>query len=469
MFTLKEAYEALNGHEEFVVKNYDGKIAFDYIVIFPGSFSATEDEIKNRAYVLWELAGSPSSDSLNFWIQAEKDIQKFANIRRNFRGVTFDEITGEMLSLPLEKFFNVNQIAETQYSEIKHYDAVVYEKMDGSMIHFFIHNGKLEAATCRSTFHPFAQEALVLAKKNNIEQKIIETIQKGWTPVFEFVAPHNQIVVQYNKPSLVYLISRERSSGKYHHDDSFPDKAKSFEFKFSQIFNHLNLTEFEGYICHLPHMIVKVKTPWYMERHRAVDALMRPAYKLYQMVFDGVMDDLIAIASDSYKPVLRQIYESAQHDLLNEKKRIEARFYELIEQSNSSLKVETKFEDELKKLENLVVALKEKGKRFDAIKQVRNLTGLGLGEAKDYVDHGSLPHGFTERRKEQIENNKIALFKSSFVELVRNNYPEDFNAIMSLYQGDDCKDIIQNKLMIEYRIKYPQKIFAKLDEDHEES
>jgi len=38
-----EAYEALNGHDEFAVKVYDGKVSFDYIVIFPGSFDATED------------------------------------------------------------------------------------------------------------------------------------------------------------------------------------------------------------------------------------------------------------------------------------------------------------------------------------------------------------------------------------------------------------------------------------------
>lgn len=263
MFTISEAYEALNGHDEFVVKVYDGKISFDYIVILPSSFDANDDEIRHRAYLLWEQAGCPA-DSIQFWLQAEQDVRRFAQIRRNFRGVTFDEVTGELISLPLHKFFNVNQIAETQFNLIKHLDATIYEKMDGTMIHFFLHNGHLHAATCRSTHHPLAHEALALAKKNHIDGMIVDTINNGWTPIFEYVAPHNQIVVQYAEPRLVHLISRERKSGNYHYNISFPDRANRFEFKFQQVFNNLDQTEFEGYVCHLSNgMIVKAKTPWY--------------------------------------------------------------------------------------------------------------------------------------------------------------------------------------------------------------
>jgi T4 RnlA family RNA ligase len=410
MFTLSEAYEALNGHDEFVVKLYDGKISFDYIVIFPSSFSVTRDEIQDRAYFLWEKADRPNLDSEKFWFLAEQDIKRFADIRRNFRGVTFDESTGEMISLPLQKFFNVNQIPETQYNLIKHHNATIYEKMDGTMIHFFIHNGKLEAATCRSTHHPLAHEALFLAKKNNIDGYIIETINNGWTPVFEYVAPHNQIVVQYKEPRLVYLISRERSTGNYHYDDSFPDKARIFNFEFGQVFNNLNQTEFEGYVCHLPNMIVKTKTPWYMDRHRAVDALMLPAYKLYKIVFDGLMDDLIAVATDTYKPALRKIYEEAQHDLLNEKRQIELKFAEIEETFENSILL-TAFEKDV-----------------------------------------NLASQDSHRRNRKL-----------FVDLVRSTYPDDFNLMMSLYQGKDITDQIKVRLMEAYRFKYPQKLYAKIE------
>ena len=467
MFTLSEAYEALNGHDEFAVKVYDGKVSFDYIVIFPSSFDSSEEEIRHRAYLLWERAGGPVTDSAQYWLQAERDIKRFAHLRRNFRGVTFDVATGEMISLPLHKFFNVNQIPETQYDVIKHHDAVIYEKMDGTMIHFFLHNGKLEAATCRSSQHPLAHEALALSKQLNIDGKIIETINSGWTPIFEFVAPHNQIVVQYPDPRLVYLISRERQSGNYHFDDSFADKARRFEFKFGQVFNNLDCTEFEGYVCHLPNMVVKAKTPWYMDRHRAVDALMRPAYKLYQIVFDGLMDDLIAMATEPYKPALRRIYEQAQRDLLNEKIRIEAEFCEVQELSEKSLTL-IEEPNPLLELEKEVDLLKTKGNRLDAIKRVRDFTGLGLAESKAYVERGVLPHGFILRDEQEIEARRLIRNKGDFADLVREKYPNDFNLIMALYQGRDPSDGIKERLMEVYRVKHPQKLYAKLDENHED-
>jgi ribosomal protein L7/L12 len=468
MFTLAQAHEALNGHDEFAVKYYDGKVSFDYIVIFPGSFDATEEEIRTRAYHLWEKAGGPVDDSVQFWVQAEHDVKHFAHLRRNFRGVTFDVATGEMISLPLHKFFNVNQIPETQYDVIKHHEAVIYEKLDGSMIHFFLHNGKLEASTCRSSENPIAHAALALAKKLGLDAKIIETINKGWTPVFEYVAPNNQIVVRYNDARLVYLISRERATGKYKYDDSFPDKAKSFEFKFGEVFNNLDHTEFEGYICHLPNMIVKAKTPWYMERHRAVNALMRPAYYMYQVVFDGLMDDLIAITTETYKPTLQGIYTRAQQDLLVEKRRVENEYAEVLAISEKASQEEEVEPNPLAELEKEVQLLKGKGQRLEAIKRVRDFTGLGLSEAKLYVEKGVLPHGFIRRDEQEFEARRLIRNKGNFVELVRQHYPDDFSLIMTLHQGRDPSDGIKERLMEGYRIKYPHKLYAALDENHED-
>ena len=62
MFTMDQAYEALNGHDEFVVKEYDGKVSFDYQVIMPDSFSVSEKEITERAHHLWKTAGCSVSD-----------------------------------------------------------------------------------------------------------------------------------------------------------------------------------------------------------------------------------------------------------------------------------------------------------------------------------------------------------------------------------------------------------------------
>jgi T4 RnlA family RNA ligase len=224
----------------------------------------------------------------------------------------------------------LNQTAETQFHNLQHLKATIYEKLDGSMIHFFIHpkTGELQAATCRSTETPQAINALNIAKCDPILMEMIKkVILDGWTPIFEFVAPHNQIVVRYPNQRLVYLLSRNRNTGIYHFHDEFIDKAQRFEFSFADIFQYLEKNEFEGYVCHLSNnMIVKAKTPWYMERHRSVDALMKPAYKLYQFVFDGIMDDILSSCPDAHKPILQKIYNEAQSDLLNEQLRVESIF-----------------------------------------------------------------------------------------------------------------------------------------------
>lgn len=386
MFKLDKALAALKGHDEFVVKTYDNVVCLDYILCFPGSFDASDAEIAEYGE---ELA------KRNAWI------------RRNCRGVTFDQQNGEIVSLPLHKFFNVDQTSETQFARLISRTATIYEKLDGSMIHFFIHpDSTLKAATCRSSQTPQAQEALALANKNPlVRDRIHAIVGDGYTPVFEFVAAHNQIVVQYPRPRLVYLISRHRATGEYRFHDGFPDTALSFEFPFKDIHNHLDKEEFEGYVCHLNDgsgtiELVKAKTPWYMERHRVVDSWMKPAYKLYECVFNNVMDDLIALSPVWAKAKMTAIYEEAQRDLLNE-----------------TIRVEKLFDD-----------------RFAVV-------------AEKYTP-------------EEVARKDNKALRKEFVMSVRN-LPE-FGMLMSLYNGDQPTEKIKGLLLDGYKLKYPNRLFADL-------
>jgi len=399
MFTLPESYNALRHRDEFAVKQYNGLICLDYNVCRSGTFDSTEEEVATHATY---LAGLSDVQPESVRSQAEAEVSRFAQLRRNFRGVTFDEVSGQIVSLPLHKFFNLNQTAETQFHDLQHLDAVIYEKLDGSMIHFFIHpkTGDLQAATCRSTETPQAQVALQIAKSDPVLTKMIEeVIVDGWTPIFEFVAAHNQIVVYYPRPRLVYLVSRNRNTGQYCFHQQFPDKASRFEFRFADILDYLNKKEFEGYVCHLSNdMFVKAKTPWYLERHRVVDVLMRPAYKLYQVVFDGIMDDLLASSPDRYKPVLQKIYEEAQRDLLNEQRRVESLFVQMM--------------------------------------------GPDVPLAVRKADRA---------------------LRKFFVEKVKREAPDDFSELMTVYSGNNPQGGIKDKLMEVYRVKYPNRVLSDMD------
>ena len=108
MFKLDDAMRALEGREEFAVKRRDGFVIVNYLVQIPDSFEG---------------------------------------IRANFRGVTFNEASGEIVSLPLHKFFNVNQKPDTQIGLIGHLPCTVYEKHDGTMCHALEVNGQVVLAS----------------------------------------------------------------------------------------------------------------------------------------------------------------------------------------------------------------------------------------------------------------------------------------------------------------------------------
>jgi hypothetical protein len=116
------------------------------------------------------------------------------------------------------------------------------------------------------------------------------------------------------------------------------------------------------------------------------------------------MDDLIAIATDNYKPVLTKIYEEAQRDLLNEKKKLQVEF------------------DHIQK-------------EYDRI-------------ATDTQD-------LRQKRAE-------------FVQVVKRLNPQNFNLIMAMHLGRDADSFLQKRLIERYREIYPQKIYASISENHED-
>lgn len=365
---------AVRGRKEFAVKNLENTVCFDYIVMLPDSFKVEHDTEEGR---------------------------KHAWIRRNFRGVTFCVHTGQILSLPFHKFYNINQNEEANFNLHKDRKATVYEKLDGSMIHFYLVNGSLVASTRRSPHTLQAKEAMAILDSNPVlEDMIYKTIEAGMTPIFEFVSPRNQIVVQYQQHKLVYLTSRNRMTGQYVYETKYPDKARSFDFSFSDIFDHLDHKEFEGYVCHLDNgEMYKVKTPWYVERHRAVDFLMKPLYKLYEVSLEGFMDDLVSLAAESYRPKLEAIDMEVQTDYLALKNHYQT--------------------------------------RFDAL-----VTFMGKEN---------------QTLRERLEDKA---FRKQFVESVKDQ-KLPLAVMMAMFDGKEPDSIIKKELLSKYTEKYPDKIWSE--------
>ncbi|MEI8270098.1 MAG: RNA ligase [bacterium] len=360
MFSLQQAIEIAENKPEFTVKRKNGLVWIDYLFQLPDTFNG---------------------------------------IAKNFIGVIFEEETGEILSLPFHKFFNLNQKEEFSFEKFKERKAKIFEKMDGSMVQFFKYKGNLQSSTRMSNETRQSTTGLKLALENKrLKESIEDSIDNGLTPIFELVSPKNQIVVAYPKTKLVYLSSRDRKNGNYNFEEKYEDKSFLFDFEFKEIHSHLEKEHFEGYVCYFEDEILKVKTQWYLQKHKTVDVLMRPTYNLCQIVFDGNMDDFLANAPDEYKEAIQKIYTNVQTDLMNLKKGVADSYKDAIENFHFSPPA----------LEN-----------------------------------------------ENLKQEK----KKQFFYFVEKNYPEYLQYIMNIYAGKEFEPLFQKNLMKKYKKKYKDKIF----------
>lgn len=362
MLTLAQALESIRDRKEFAVIRDNGLVTINYLF---------------------------------------QDNDSFEGLRANLRGIVFDEATGELVSLPFHKFFNVNQVEHTQFHKISHLSATIYEKLDGSMIHFYRHGGNLHSSTRMSRNTPQAKEAMrfVEAKENKAVLDLIHReIDQGRTPIFEYTGPRNQVVVVYPLDRLVYLASRDRKTGLYSFVDGFPIKAVRFNFPFHEIHDRLKGQEnFEGYVCWLETGLwVKAKNEWYLERHHAFDALMRPKWKLFAIAFQGLLDDVIAASADRYKPVLRELQTEANRDFIE--------MCVLVRKTSLEVKEKCKDDD-----------LREARKRF-------------------------------------------AIY-------CQKNHPQLFGLLMAEYQGKEITELVHDKLIEKYKLMYPTALYFGLTEE----
>lgn len=357
MFTLQEAYQAVINREEFAVTNKGGLVSFDY-----------------HAYLEDTFHTDPRT----------------AFIRSQFRGVTFDSDSGELLSLPFHKFYNVNEKEETAFDLLKDFDATIYEKLDGTMIHFFMHKGQLRASSRSSSFTFHANLALKFVERNSeLKSRIIESVESGLTPIFEYCAPSNQILVHYPKARMVYLSSRSRTTGDYVQELGFPDVPIKYNYKFSEILNHRHYEDFEGYVCYFNNQIVKVKNKWYVETKFKEENLFTIFNKsvlnlLKNVISDNSFDDLISISPKEYQTVLRQLQQEYLSDYLNESKRIIGLYNQIKDQFD----------------------LQEQKTRYDFVKMVEAVSAedlhliMGMFDGKDtkeMIDKKLLKHTYKNR------------------------------------------------------------------------
>jgi RNA ligase len=237
------------------------------------------------------------------------ETEHFMKIRRECRGLIFDTETGNLISRPYHKFFNVGEKEETQLNKVNLYEPhVVLEKLDGSMIRPIPTPEGFRLATKAGVTDVAMNAEVFIADKPHYATFIRKCIQKGTTPIFEWVSRKNRIVVDYPEDNLILTGLRYNDTGKYVDYQVMSDYATSWNIPVVKAVDGLavqNIDLFvkqvrewddgEGIVLRFDtgHM-VKVKADDYVLRHKSKDAINQEKNVL-QTILEDAVDDLIPL------------------------------------------------------------------------------------------------------------------------------------------------------------------------------
>jgi RNA ligase len=271
---ISDVLPHIQGRDEFVVAERDSYTVINYVVSMADTFEMTGPD---------DLTGA---------------------IRRECRGLIFDK-AGVLISRPFHKFFNVNEREETQMNVIDlGQPHVIMEKMDGSMIRPLVVNGCLRLATKMGvTEVAMAAEVYLASRKDSgeIMNWMERCVKIGLTPIFEFIAPTNQIVISYSEPDLVLLAIRHNETGNYLVEQNSTPSGLTRVPVYGSVEG--NLADYvarqraaegrEGDIIRFAdgHML-KVKNDWYVRIHKTVDKIRFDRH-IVELILNEEIDDAI--------------------------------------------------------------------------------------------------------------------------------------------------------------------------------
>lgn len=263
---IDEVLPHVEGRQDFAVHYKDGYSVIDYHYVLPDSF--------DNPY------------------------------RLECRGIKFGP-DGRIIARPFQKFRNVGEhpscTAENLDLSKPH---TVMEKMDGSMIHPAIVNDELVFMTRmgRTDVARKAERHLT----PDVERVCRELLEIDITPIFEFTAPDNRIVIQYSESGLTLLATRGTKSGIYAHHDAIVAHAKRMELNAVPIhtvpvdarafLHHARAIKgMEGFVIRFGDgFMVKAKGEDYVLKHRAKESVLQEKNVLALIVRDE-LDDVLPL------------------------------------------------------------------------------------------------------------------------------------------------------------------------------
>jgi RNA ligase len=276
---ISDVIPHIEDRPEFKVMEKDWYTVINYMVAFEDTFSL----IRGRSHY-------------NMWM------------RRECRGLIFDTATGNLISRPYHKFFNVGERDETQIDKLNFSSShVVLEKLDGSMIRPIPTPEGFRLGTKAGITDVAMNAEVFIGDKPHYAKFINYCIENGLTPIFEWVSRKNRIVVDYPKDQLILTGIRNLTKGNYLPYFNMVELASHYDIPYviafsgsvpidEDLINTIRAwDDGEGVVIRFEdgHM-VKIKADDYVLRHKSKDAINQEKNVIETIITDAV-DDLIPL------------------------------------------------------------------------------------------------------------------------------------------------------------------------------
>lgn len=268
-------------------------------------FMAFQELVKD-GYVVFNILIS-NEDTFD---TSEPPTSRKEQVLRECRGIMFSPMTDDVLRIGFQKFFNVNQTAESRSENIDWtFPHRVLEKLDGSMLIPFLPEGGTEFrwGTKRGVTE-VAGPVEEYVKANPKYDAIARDMHaKGKSPIFEWCSRKQRIILDYPKDRLVMTAVRDMGDGSYMpypemveycvaHDVEVVRCMGETVGEISAFLKHTaDLKDAEGYVIRFDngHM-VKTKSIDYCLKHSTMDGL-RNEKDVWRMILEERLDDVLPL------------------------------------------------------------------------------------------------------------------------------------------------------------------------------
>lgn len=238
--------------------------------------------------------------------------------RLECRGIKFAP-DGSVLARPLHKFFNIGEKPDTQPHVLDFGQPhVIMDKLDGSMIHPAIVNGDVVFMTRMGRTDVARKAERHLTPR--MRGVLLEIMPVGVTPIFEWTAPDNRIVVRYDESALTLLAVRDNITGEYWQHGTLAETCLPIVTHHSP--RHTSAADFlayarsiqgaEGFVVRFDNgQWVKAKGEDYVLKHRAKDSILQEK-NLLALVLSGGLDDVLPLLDDSDARAVKRYAEEVE-------------------------------------------------------------------------------------------------------------------------------------------------------------